>query len=214
MKTKFGNETSIPTNIYSSSIRQRKTGNEPKSKSAEKKQKAGEATSVDPVLAGILNRSSGDSTTTSVNQPNRVNQPQHSQQAIARVAVGRGIRHSFTLPQSDSASMPSKVVSETNLNQASSQSPVQAGLSALTSNFKSSLQDFSGPSKDPKGKTGGVPALTYVPGSLRRDDSLVDLAMIPMNDGGDTENKQSDASGLAFIDFPWDPNFEEVYPTL
>ena len=145
-----------------------------------------------------------------------MNRPQHSQQALARVAVGRGIRHSFSLPQNDSATMPSNVRSETNVNQSSSHSPVQAGLSALTSNFKNSLQDRTQSSEDAKDGSGGdtpTSALTYVPGSLRRDDSLVDLAMIPMIDG-EGENKQSNGAGLPFIDFPWDANFEDVYQAL
>ena len=50
----------------------------------------------------------------------------------------------------------------------------------------------------------------YVPGSMRRDDSLVDLAMIPMIDGGTQENMFA-SNGLTFVDFPWqDPNAPQI----
>jgi hypothetical protein len=153
--------------------------------------RAVQVTGLDPVLAGRLQRSGEESNS----QSSTGNQPQHTQQALARVAVGKGIRHSFTIK------------SNVDVKKAASQSPVQAGLSALTSNFKNSLQGSTAEgSKNQVGSESSTNSHTYVPGSLRRDDSLVDLAMIPMIDGDPIPNDQGASAALTFIDFPWDPS--------
>ena len=49
--------------------------------------------------------------------------------------------------------------------------------------------------------------VAYVPGSLHRDDSLVDLAMIPLvGDGTVNESNAATSSGFSFVDFPFDSN--------
>ena len=49
--------------------------------------------------------------------------------------------------------------------------------------------------------------VSYVPGSLHRDDSLVDLAMIPIvGDGTITDSNAATSSGFSFVDFPFDSN--------
>ncbi len=85
---------------------------------------------------------------------------------------------------------------------------VQAGLSALTNNFKSSLEAAQGEQTSVNADSGddSYPLASYVPGSMRRDDSLVDLAMIPVADD-DAPSDYMASSGLTFIDFPWqDPS--------
>merc|ERR1712232_882913 len=132
----------------------------------------------------------------------------HSQQALARVAVGKGIRHNFSLPKKDSSILPSKSPVETKSNTSVSQTPVQAGLSALTSNFQNSLQKSTETSqqKTDISEQPSLTSLSYVPGSLRRDDSLVDLAMIPMVENTSSQTDANLDTGLTFIDFPWDPS--------
>merc|ERR1711920_194152 len=91
------------------------------------------------------------------------------------------------------------------------QTPVQAGLSALTSNFQNSLQRESATQGSETTQSTGQPATTsqpYVPGSLRRDDSLVDLAMTPLVEGDTTvDEPNASSNGFTFIDFPWDPSY-------
>lgn len=85
---------------------------------------------------------------------------------------------------------------------------VQAGLSALTNNFKSSLEAAHGEPAVSNEDSGddAYPLAGYVPGSMRRDDSLVDLAMIPVADD-ESPSDYIPPSGLTFIDFPWqDPS--------
>lgn len=226
----------------------RKQGNEPKSKAGGKKRdrngkqdnsvrntiqsdsaNSSDAMNLNPVLAGILYRSSSDScimtTNTSMLEP--------SQKAIARVAVGKGVRHGFVPQQrnqnkllktidSSPPALTSAVASNSNnlqaaTTQSTSPSPVQASLNALTQNFNESLQgakDFADlyaapqPPLSSMQRTGPV---GYVPGSLRRDDSLVDLAMIPGvagNSVGDTtDSNAATSTGFSFVDFPFEPNF-------
>jgi hypothetical protein len=173
---------------------------------------------VNPVLANILYRSANDSTTaldasrTSA-QAAGENPPQRSQQALARVAVGKGIRHSFTMKKP--APLPGRTT-----NVPISDSPVEASLSALKSNFKNSLQDIDEASVKDIDAASDITAAQvlsrtepsaiseYIPGSMRRDDSLVDLAMIPLVEDGGTQEHLDTSMGLTFIDFPWqDPNF-------
>lgn len=225
----------------------RKQGNEPKTKTGGKKRdRSGKeakvrssATSktacdpVNPVLAGILYRSSADTTTISTNNTNN-STLQQSQKAIARVAVGKGVRHGFVPQQTKSrlknADSSSRVpgcqhVSSTH----TTLTPVQASLNALTQNFNQSMHEtidssvdmksepvavashqdtnqyqLSAPASLPAGTTGRV---SYVPGSLHRDDSLVDLAMIPIiGDGTTTESIVDASSAFSFVDFPFDSN--------
>merc|ERR1712086_606634 len=107
--------------------------------------------------------------------------------------------------------------------------PVQASLNALTQNFNQSMHETSDITVDTKGEpvavskhqdvnqyqvaapaalpTGTIGRVPYVPGSLHRDDSLVDLAMIPIiGDGTFTESNVATTSGFSFVDFPFDSN--------
>ena len=170
---------------------------------------ATDASSVNPVLAGILYRSSSDQQmSTSAQTPGTETQPlsssvsippQSQQQAIARVAVGRGIRHGYTAPATLShSSTPNPLAPKT---------PVEASLSALTSNYHSSLQNLS--RLDAEVGAQGQRILNdsnydYVPGTLSRDDSLVDLAMIPLLDESEpVQPLPQGSNGLTFVDFPW-----------
>jgi hypothetical protein len=140
-----------------------------------------------------------------------------TQQALARVAVGKGVRHNIV------ASKPS-----TTFNYATSATPTRdtgTGLEALQNNFRNSLNDlqseargdFETAAKPPQVKSEPDSTIGnssnnwgYVPGSLARNDSLVDLAMIPdisHDSGGATsqgDKNDDDGNGsMPFIDFPW-----------
>lgn len=177
--------------------------------------------SVNPILANILYRSSTNESClvpqSSTTVRNTVyNPPNRSQQEIARVAVGRGIRHSFSHPL---AKKPTPVISQTVPSTQTDNGDdtersndkvevVHASLSALKDNFQSSLEAAQEEKTSLNGDSGddSFHTASYIPGSMRRDDSLVDLAMIPyVDDENQTENLPT--SGLTFIDFPWqDPN--------
>ena len=194
---------------------QRKVGNEPKPK-AQKKRGRDETVKavaggqprpvVNPILAGILHRSKQDPTTESKPSPHTGNfhgPPNESQKEIARGAVGKGIRHSFSFNGMKPAPLPPRP----GANENGSDSVVQAGLSALKNNFESS---FNSGTREGQASTQPAPnSMSYVPGSLRRDDSLVDLAMIPLVEDAPVSEPEflSSSAGLNFIDFPWqDPN--------
>jgi hypothetical protein len=135
--------------------------------------------------------------------------PPQSQQALARVAVGKGIKHSFSLPQQNSAvKLPPLVVPNT--SNSSVAESTQASLSALQSNFQNSLQDSQSQgaesttqARDAYNNQESETSSGFIPGTLRRDDSLVDLAMIPMLDDSDPIQDIEGSHGLTFVDFPW-----------
>ena len=139
--------------------------------------------------------------------------PPQSQQALARVAVGRGIRHSFNIPQQNAAAKPPPLVVPNASNSSVAES-TQASLSALQSNFQNSLQNSQSEGAESTTQIMGdsnnqEPELSngFIPGTLRRDDSLVDLAMIPMLDDSDQIQDIDGSHGLTFVDFPWqDPS--------
>ncbi|CAJ1969148.1 unnamed protein product [Cylindrotheca closterium] len=191
----------------------RKTGNEPKSKSAEKKGANRIVAKSIPggTRAAISPFHTGDST---ASQPSTASAPQHTQQAIARVAVGRGIRHGFSLPggqPKESRPLPATVSSTSAL----APSPVESNLTALQTNFQTSLQQDINSTNPPTSHPVTISStpsggLAYVPGSLRRDDSLVDLAMIPMGESSLTNDQ---GGAMPFIDFPWDTSmFQDEEP--
>jgi len=214
-------------------IFQRKQGNEPKAKTGGKKRdrsgKQGEYTTarssgdnkrsddaINPVLAGILYQSSSYSAIASSNATNNDNAlhgyvPQQNHQTLLKTC--------------DSSS---NILTSTKVSARSvAPSPVQASLNALTQNFNQSLHETqdnvdrtteanhgSIPShqqdviqyatQPPAASTTATPT-GYVPGSLHRDDSLVDLAMIPLiGDGVTNESNVATSSGLSFVDFPFD----------
>lgn len=220
----------------------RKQGNEPKGKAGGKKRdrngKEGKcrnsssvkttSDAVNPVLAGILYRSSSDNAHGSMNSSNG-RTLQQSQKAIARVAVGKGVRHGYVPHQTKSHSKSVESSSRGLGNQLVAPSPVQASLNALTQNFNQSINEIvdniDGTESKPAAtsshqdmnqssltssalSTDTSGRVTYVPGSLHRDDSLVDLAMIPiLDDGTRSESNVAASSGFSFVDFPFDSNF-------
>lgn len=228
IKRKQGNETKSKTG----GKKRDRSGNEGKSRSSASSKTAGDP--VNPVLAGILYRSSGDNSTGSTN--NSSSSLQQSQKAIARVAVGKGVRHGF-VPQRTKdrqKTADSSLGGLSNQNVSGNPSPVQASLNALTQNFNQSMHETIDSIADgevnlpavasqqeinqyplpaPISTTGRV---AYVPGSLHRDDSLVDLAMIPIvGDGTTTESDVAASSGFSFVDFPFDSNiFSDEDPNI
>merc|ERR1712087_127840 len=217
----------------------RKQGNEPKKSGGKKRDRSGKEakgqssmsakTAGDPVntvLAGILHRSSGNTSTGSIQSTG--GSLQQSQKAIARVAVGKGVRHGYVPHRKTS----SKALGSQPVSASVGPSPVQASLNALTQNFNQSMHETIDSSNDMGGKPQAagnyqdinqyqVPAsftittetnettgrVSYVPGSLHRDDSLVDLAMIPIvGDGTISDSNVATSTGFSFVDFPFDSN--------
>lgn len=163
---------------------------------------------------------------------------QQSQKAIARVAVGKGVRHGFVphqlhqnniLKNTNSSSnvlaaAAAVAASSSNNAQVSTRpvapTPVQASLNALTQNFNESLQGATDSTNEIEGKPAAANSalaipnheveVGYVPGSLHRDDSLVDLAMIPGIIGDEeitNEDNITSSTGFSFVDFPFDADF-------
>ena len=146
-----------------------------------------------------------------VGQPTPGSQPvkgvantiQRSHKELARVAVGKGIRHSFSVTTTSMLPLQEHAASITERS-------VEVGLSALTDNYKNSLRQgqagtTSGRATEQDPSSSLSTTRGYFPRSLSCDDSLVDLAMIPLAD--DANPPQSDPTGLTFIDFPWqDPS--------
>lgn len=175
---------------------------------------------VNPVLASILYSSSDQQfPTTHPREQNQTNtssipiQPQTQQQALAQVAVGRGIRHGYTVQKATGDSNPRQVVAIAPAPIAT-KSPVEASLSALQNNYHNSLQNLSrldaeenaqGHLQYLRSSSMSLSNTTpFIPGSLSRDDSLVDLAMIPQFD--ETEpipGLPEGSNALTFVDFPW-----------
>ena len=135
--------------------------------------------------------------------------------ALARRAVGRGVRHSYAVPTSGNCSGPSAVPIPRS-NPADAPKPVEPstvdGLSELAINYcnvlnqgktsASPLQNTADPtplsemqrqSNDSTGSFGGF---------LSRNSSLVDLAMIAPVDEDSQELSDYLSEGFGFIDFP------------
>lgn len=120
-----------------------------------------------------------------------------SQLALARAAVGRGIRHGVTLSSSKSTPVTDKaLVPDPLLQQHRSDS-----LSQLASNYQHSLDEH-------RSQDDARTEDEQYEGRLSRDSSLVDLAMIPSLDDGATYHPDStismkDEFGWGFVDFPY-----------
>lgn len=202
-------------------VSQRKTGNEPKAKAGKIRTRENRTetlgvagsrnveSTVNPVLADILYRSASDqpNSNATATQPPGVSL---SQQDLARVAVGRGIRHSFTVQKTVSSTSVPPLPTATP-NPLLPQPGQTSALSALQNNFRNSLQDFMSDETTGAELTSNSEAssslIQYTPGSLRRDDSLVDLAMIPIFEDG----AANPYNGYTFVDFPWqDPNAPSI----
>ena len=149
------------------------------------------------------------------------------------MAVGKGVRHGFVPQQSknrlkNSDSSSNILVTQEVSTRTLAPSPVQASLNALAQNFNQSMHETIDSADNIEGKPSAIPSHqdmnqyplpisaistnnddrgAYVPGSLHRDDSLVDLAMIPLiGDGDITESNVAASTGFSFVDFPFDSN--------
>lgn len=119
-----------------------------------------------------------------------------SQLALARTAVGRGIRHGVTLsskptPVTDILQVPDPLLQHRS-----------DSLSQLASNYQHSLDDYRS-QDDARAQNN-----EQYQGHLSRDSSLVDLAMIPSLDDMASYHPEStistkDEFGWGFVDFPY-----------
>ena len=147
-----------------------------------------------------------------------------TQQAIAKAAVGRGIRHS--LGNDASASTAMSAARETELQQAHNASlvtktafyipaGVEDSLSQLASNYQNSLAETPLPEQSISHQSqheyheptqDQVATMAFndpFPSLLSRNSSLIDLAMIPNLDGGDENGDIVPiVEGMGFVDFP------------
>jgi len=192
---------------------------------------------VDPVLVGILHRTTAESgpcepkrerlddstsvTTIKVavgkgikHQLNGFlrNPPENiSHLALAKIAVGKGVRHSVSAQ--NTLTEPSVVDATTADNSFTFKEPhqlgmdVQSSLDELSNNFRNSLKQSL-----------EIDDQAYI-SMLRRDDSLVDLAMIPsveptsvseMQEADAAASLHIDSSGMAFLDFPDDDSMDPI----
>jgi len=144
--------------------------------------------SVNPVLAGILQKTS--------------KHDHASQKAIAKQAVGKGIRHGFLpaakTPTPTRETLPAPVSSSTSLSSLQETNTAN-NLSELVSNYRNSLTNIPSATNE---------AQTSV---LSRSSSLLDLAMIPAvdTDSDSAPTKPAEElTGWSFVDFP----HPEIYP--
>jgi len=217
---------------------QRKVGNEPTNTKPTKKRDRDDSidiqsqTVTNPALTSVFLPSGSNnnlSSSVGITSHTRIYSqppPNKSQQELARVAVGKGIRHGFSLSSSSKpAPLPARPLhplmtqsqtqedlpqgnpASTSTSRASHlPTGIQEGLSALQSNYMNSLGTSQpGGMENTSGSTHPISSgEAYVPGSLDQDDALVDLAMIPLLEDS---NDQTDSLPFTFIDFPWqDPD--------
>ena len=232
-------KTAILETLPYASVYQRKTSVSTAAKEKEKQSKKKElkmtlqsheqtASSVNPVLAGILHRSSMASTAEAklYSSETTTNESQSeatkSHHAVAQAAVGRGIRHGVGRSQVQ-VSTRSGLLSQTVPVDVPSSEPevkpaatVANPLSQLATNFQNSLNDLvsvDAVPQEPAVSTTTISDQALFPGGfLRRDDSLVDLAMIPVVENsevpgellqvGTNKEEATEDVGLCFIDFP------------
>jgi hypothetical protein len=237
-------------------VKQRKTSTSTsvKDKIGGKKQDAGVTSSkrpavkvakpsdVNPALAGILHRHQGShpiAVTAAARNTvgSQIPLKLGSHQALARAAVGRGIRHGYSMNTGTRPSQPlqadevhSTTVAQGTATAALSRASLSVqdstdSLSELTNNYRSSLNELSSQDmadellptpldqmRDSNNLSPNESGSFTGSGSfacfLPRDSSLIDLAMI---DNVDMDGQQSDfqALGMSFVDFP-NP---EVYPS-
>jgi hypothetical protein len=198
-------------------------------------------TNINPVLAGILYRSKSPAEVATANAnaaaaarkpvASQLSQTTGAHQALARTAVGRGIRHGYSLNAgSHPANQPSRLAQNTSAPQGNAtaapggapfefpdQMPsANDSLSQLTSNYRNSLNDMSAQSLDDETMPTPLDQMRDSNASgafggflLSRNSSLVDLAMIPNVDEADDQQTDFRSFGMNFVDFP-NP---EVYPT-
>ena len=209
----------------------------PPSKASKPSETSKTDTNINPILAGILYRSKSPAEVVTANAnaaagarkpvAGHLSQTAGAHQALARTAVGRGIRHGYSLNAgSHPGSQPARNTSASQGTTAAASSgapfdfPDQMpsandSLSQLTSNYRNSLNDMSAQSLDdetmptPLDQMRDPNASVGYGGFLSRNSSLVDLAMIPNVDDPDDQQTDFRSFGMNFVDFP-NP---EVYPT-
>lgn len=125
-----------------------------------------------------------------------------SHQELARAAVGKGVRHGYSAPSSATAALPLETT--TFQDPPPLQIPdIQDSLSELTNNYRNSLQN------ETMGLSDEIDPSFNMYHFLRRDSSLVDLAMLVPNE--ELENMGSVEptpvnemrnSTATFVDFP------------
>ncbi|KAG7364551.1 HSF-type DNA-binding protein [Nitzschia inconspicua] len=204
----------------------RKQGNEPNTKKGKKRDRESEGSAVSSSTAAKPQAFSAGQVLPNVNAHRNPGitgasniTVDQSQKALARVAVGKGVRHGF-VPKPNSNAMPLVGRSANPTPTVVASSPVQDSLNALTNNYRNSLNELQNADKgrltdENQGIVSSSNAaeqpitnsLTYIPGSLRRDDSLVDLAMIPLAENENEANASVESSGFSFVDFPFDTDF-------
>jgi len=214
-----------------------KNGNKSGKPAAKRRKASTDASAaVNPVLAGILHRTRGNPSPpppAAARKPSAQAGKTGSHQALAKAAVGRGIRHGYsasgasmtasrpvgTGPLQADASAANQSNATAALDAATFTFPDHSGaedsLTQLANNYRNSLNDLTsqdfGSDADPtpldqiRDRSSG----SGFTGFLSRDSSLIDLAMIPSVD--DALQPSTDTSrnfGLSFVDFP-NP---EMYP--
>lgn len=122
-----------------------------------------------------------------------------SHQELARTAVGKGVRHGYSVPSSVTAALPPEAIIFPPL-----QIPdIQDSLSELHNNYRNSLHN------ETKDQSDEIDPSFNIYHFLRRDSSLVDLAMLVPNE--ELENMGSVEptpvnemrnSTATFVDFP------------
>jgi hypothetical protein len=134
------------------------------------------------------------------------------QATLAQAAVGKGIRHGYSAPSSSAnsiagaparSSMPFLDPSQMGMG-------VESSLSQLTSNYLKAHDESDAPASSAHVQEDDIiSAPASAPGSmLTRNDSLVDLAMLPTLPFPDTDDVDIDGGGASnpssftFVDFP------------
>lgn len=172
---------------------------------------------VNPVLAGIVQRSNPQTMTSPAphtGAPPVSSSVEDSFKAVAKSAVGRGIRHSFnsrTLPpiSRTSSARPDETQSETPSEAMVEKDLSQDSLTQLATNYRNSLIDHHGDNTgveefqfdaDPTPLSQMQGDASSAPGFFSGDPSLLELAMIPEAEEGGGQD--SSATGFNFVDFP------------
>mmetsp|Transcript_6272 Transcript_6272/g.8160 ORF Transcript_6272/g.8160 Transcript_6272/m.8160 type:complete len:495 (-) Transcript_6272:119-1603(-) len=225
-------KTSIPTSAKEKDRQTRKV------KSPITTADSSSSAQVNPVLAGILQRSSlAANPTVPQGNASAIGNPHSSHQAVAQAAVGRGIRHGYSAhfsgqqrlssssvmqagnPENAATSTTNATFSSSSNNDAEASRSVPTNpLSQLVSNYQNTLNDMSsvyalteGTDPTPLDQMRDTPFA----GFLSREDSLIDLAMIPILDNNADHSSYAEApssagahddndddGGFNFIDFP------------
>ena len=181
---------------------QRKTGTSTsaKDKSAKKKVAAKNGqppvNAVNAALAGILHKSPRPTPTQS-----------SSHLALAKRAVGRGIRHGFMAPNLPEKSKPAAVMQDASETPASvpaagDGSNQASSRSQLANNYQNSLTDLQIASQQQE----AVSTFGQTTNFLGSNSSLVDLAMIPAVDDTTLDQQPDSEFGAVswnFVDFPY-----------